>query len=92
MTSRKSEKKLDLKVKRVLKTNVRGGVAQYQGLPIAGGAAGSGLVAASEEGQTQVGSGRASKGSSYPSRMPGPEVGIPGMPGLPGGGIIKGSL
>jgi hypothetical protein len=81
MTSRKSEKKLDLKVKRVLKTNVRGGVAQYQGTPVAGGVIG---VAMSEEGQTQVGSGKASKGSSYPSRLSELQI--------PTGGIIKGSV
>jgi len=89
MTSRKSDsksdKKLELKVKRVLKTSVRGGIAKYAEVPVAGSAVVQ-TVAESEEGQSAIASSKRS--GSYGSRMP-TDVGA-----LTGaiGGAIKASV
>ena len=80
MTSRKADKKLDLKVRRVLKTNVRGGIME---IAVLGG--GGGAVAASEDAQSQLGPGP--RGPSYGSRMPTYEAPVASaqLPGLSGG-------
>ena len=55
MTSRKTDKKLELKVKRVLKTSVRGGVVKYPGEVVASSAVVQ-TLAESEEGQSAIAS------------------------------------
>jgi hypothetical protein len=74
MTSRKSEKKLDLKVRRVLKTNVRGGITKELAIAMGGG-----VVAASGD-QAQSGLAPGPKSTSYVSRMP-TDIELPGLPG-----------
>jgi hypothetical protein len=81
MTSRKSEKKLDLKVRRVLKTNVRGGIAKDLALVAVGG-----VVAASGD-QAQSGLGPGPRSSSYGSRIPTDTQFPTQIPELPGGGF-----
>jgi hypothetical protein len=73
MTSRKADKKLDLKVRRVLKTNVRGGIKEIVA------AVGPGAVAASgDDAASYVGPGP--RGPSYGSRMPTSDAGMPISP------------
>jgi hypothetical protein len=89
MTSRKTDKKLELKVKRVLKTSVRGGVAKYGyggEVPVASSAVVQ-SVAQSEEGQSAVASSKQS--GSYGSRMPTDVGGA--ISGIIGGGGFNAS-
>lgn len=86
MTSRKTDKKLELKVKRVLKTSVRGGVAKYGGEVVVAGSAVVQTVAESEEGQSAVASSKRS--GSYGSRMP---TDIGAISGIIGGGGFNAS-
>ncbi len=86
MTSRKTDKKLELKVKRVLKTSVRGGVAKFGGEIVAGSAVVQ-TLAESEEGQSAVASSKRS--GSYGSRMPTDIGGA--ISGIVGGGGFKAS-
>jgi hypothetical protein len=87
MTSRKTDKKLELKVKRVLKTSVRGGVAKYGGEVVVAGSAVVQTVAESEEGQSAVASSKRS--GSYGSRMPTDVGGA--ISGIIGGGGFNAS-
>ncbi|MDQ2647175.1 MAG: hypothetical protein M3020_25445 [Myxococcota bacterium] len=86
MTSGKTDKKLELKVKRVLKTSVRGGVTKYSGEIVAGSAVVQTLPQ-SEEGQSAVASSKRS--GSYGSRMPTDVGGA--ISGIVGGGGFNAS-
>jgi hypothetical protein len=87
MTSRKTDKKLELKVKRVLKTSVRGGVTKYAGGEIVASSAVVQTLPQSEEGQSAVASSKRS--GSYGSRMPTDVGGA--ISGIVGGGGFKAS-
>ena len=83
MTKPKSEKKLDLKVRRVLKTSVRGGVAKEIAVGAVGG---GGIVMMSEEGASELAPGSKKSGSYGSRKEDGPVI---ALPELPGGGFAK---